>query len=683
MGVSLEQYRSAIGKHSLNANALNSKAKLNPVFSWILAKWYQFLTHDYVIPSHANTFYPRFNMGNYTDQYYSEILQSFSTQQPNTSQYSMNIPSANTNSDNEIHYKFDEHAFGQNIKFANTKQKDHVMDDLSHGFMDTNLSRISSNHKLIVNQPSVQTYYDCVTEFADNNHVSNDCIITEVSQFCSNDKLIVNQPTMEIFYDCMTELTEDKTDISSISQFCSDETCHESIIVQCCMFLHSIDTYDILNLLYISALLLLLACDVESNPGPIEGCNSQKTLSGTLSQGAYKFIKDNGINTCMANSVSAIIYSTILSPEFWMQNDIDYVLDQGHDIYKHLHSIGKCEDDGTIICDNICTTHQCYGELYRCDKLCETFYSTIEVDPFGVYDYAQVSFHDALTIALAQSNYCVFMLYGYGSAIFKSANKLFMYDPHSRSSLSGILDPNGTAVLIEFDCIQHLVQHIYRLASSLTTQPMHRVYYEILPISVINMSKFNKLQILTRNSIALCYMQTKSLLNWKMADIQTIDNLAISIIEQSNVTDQTFHIAMNTHTYTQYLMEIDKHLHSMFNYTLKVVKTLKGQINLHNELQYNMRPCNFETQINQGLLETKLCGVHVNGFPVIITSSNTKYYVYFGTAEPVYLLQGRSVNRYIYEFDSLESLCTGINLPAVCWCNGSCNGSNNDQRVHH
>ncbi len=147
-----------------------------------------------------------------------------------------------------------------------------------------------------------------------------------------------------------------------VSNDTGSKTLPETILVQDHMFYGMIDTYDILNLLYISAVLLLLSSDVELNPGPSELYNTQKTLSGTMSQSSYRFMKYNTINTCMANSISAIIYSTILSPDFWIQNDIDDVLRQGHKIYTDLDRLGKCENDGTLIVNNICTTHSCYGE---------------------------------------------------------------------------------------------------------------------------------------------------------------------------------------------------------------------------------------------------------------------------------------------------------------------------------
>ncbi|MCP3900043.1 MAG: hypothetical protein GY707_10055, partial [Desulfobacteraceae bacterium] len=76
----------------------------------------------------------------------------------------------------------------------------------------------------------------------------------------------------------------------------------------------------------------------------------------------------------------------------------------------------------------------------------------------------------------------------------------------------------------------------------------------------------------------------------------------------------------------------------------------------------------FESQLLQGLLQTKICGIHINGLPIIVTLYKKKYYVYYGTAEPLYLVSGRSENRYIYEYESVISLCSGIQSYALSHC---------------
>ena len=78
-------------------------------------------------------------------------------------------------------------------------------------------------------------------------------------------------------------------------------------------------------------LLLLIAGDIESNPGP--ATNIQKVVLGSFHQGHLKFGSTAGIQ-CSCNALYAICFSVIKSVSIWKSHDLDYILDNGNKIFK-------------------------------------------------------------------------------------------------------------------------------------------------------------------------------------------------------------------------------------------------------------------------------------------------------------------------------------------------------------
>ena len=77
---------------------------------------------------------------------------------------------------------------------------------------------------------------------------------------------------------------------------------------------------------------------------------------------------------------------------------------------------------------------------------------------------------------------CLLFCGGQTIAIAKLDNHFYAFDPHSRGR-DGLLNPNGTAVLAMFNCLNGLVSHIERLfVHSLQLRPHEQ--FEIVPLNI-------------------------------------------------------------------------------------------------------------------------------------------------------------------------------------------------------
>jgi hypothetical protein len=86
--------------------------------------------------------------------------------------------------------------------------------------------------------------------------------------------------------------------------------------------------------------------------------------------------------------------------------------------------------------------------------------------------------HTALLNTFLNDNHAILILEGYMVAIIKQTDFFYLFDSHARD-MSGMPDPNGTAVMMRFTNILELEQYLYCLSSELHTNS-----YEIVPIQV-------------------------------------------------------------------------------------------------------------------------------------------------------------------------------------------------------
>ena len=77
--------------------------------------------------------------------------------------------------------------------------------------------------------------------------------------------------------------------------------------------------------------LIILANDIQTNPGP-----PIAVIQGLYNQGHSKY-GDEAEKQCAAVSLFALALLQSLQPEFWTTKQIDYILDQGTELYKSIY----------------------------------------------------------------------------------------------------------------------------------------------------------------------------------------------------------------------------------------------------------------------------------------------------------------------------------------------------------
>ena len=107
-------------------------------------------------------------------------------------------------------------------------------------------------------------------------------------------------------------------------------------------------------MVFLKVSLLLLGCDIESNPGlPVTG-KIQKVVLGTFHQGHVKFSDTAGIQ-CSCNALYAICFSIVKKVSIWKSYDLDYILEKGDKTFKLLGislSLFMCELPRNIMIEN-------------------------------------------------------------------------------------------------------------------------------------------------------------------------------------------------------------------------------------------------------------------------------------------------------------------------------------------
>ena len=102
--------------------------------------------------------------------------------------------------------------------------------------------------------------------------------------------------------------------------------------------------------------------------------------------------------------------------------------------------------------------------------------------------------HTALLNTFLNFNHAILILECYMIAIIKQTDFFYLFDSHARD-VSGMPNPNGTAVIMRFTNILELEQYLYCLSSELHTNS-----YEIVPVQIskctfsCDIQKKNRLQ---------------------------------------------------------------------------------------------------------------------------------------------------------------------------------------------
>ena len=210
-------------------------------------------------------------------------------------------------------------------------------------------------------------------------------------------------------------------------------------------------------------------------------------VQGNFPHGDHREFQARSVGKqCVANSIIAIIYSTVLPLKNWEAKNLDSILRSGDRLYSRINS----KHDYLLVNDipDVITE---FGEQYSIDKNGEMFGLLTK----GQFDGIGQELHIALK-SIVQHNKITYGIMcigqpptsvsaglqgGSACALLLMKDNYYIFDPHSRDKYGNPVD-SGAAVLLNFKTIKHLSSYIRDLGISLKCE-----YYEI---TIINVNHF-------------------------------------------------------------------------------------------------------------------------------------------------------------------------------------------------
>ena len=209
-----------------------------------------------------------------------------------------------------------------------------------------------------------------------------------------------------------------------------------------------------------------------------------KVVSGTFHQGDTRF-QFPGVQ-CAYISLMALIRMNLKEPQSWTSGDIDTcVVDGNSRFIKHCEALD--------IQPKMLMANELPNEIHFPENsfVCNQFESNIQcglLNP-SMCDISQCigqSIDKALLEGLNNSQSFLFFCGGLTIAIAKVETLFYAFDPHSRGK-DGLLEPNGTAVLMVFCHPRDLVCYIEKLfLHSLELEPSEQ--FELVPLTISQVS---------------------------------------------------------------------------------------------------------------------------------------------------------------------------------------------------
>ena len=87
-------------------------------------------------------------------------------------------------------------------------------------------------------------------------------------------------------------------------------------------------------ILIVLKLVLKVAGDIETNPGPYEILRS---VQGSFNQGSVAMFGETAGRQCACNALFVVCWSLVRKISYWTTRDLDYILIQGDNLYKSLN----------------------------------------------------------------------------------------------------------------------------------------------------------------------------------------------------------------------------------------------------------------------------------------------------------------------------------------------------------
>ncbi|XP_072046274.1 uncharacterized protein [Amphiura filiformis] len=187
---------------------------------------------------------------------------------------------------------------------------------------------------------------------------------------------------------------------------------------------------------------------------------------------------------CTCNVLHFLLASTDSSVSSWTTSDMNHSLDQGSDLYTHLHAA------------NPSISYFMISELPEYIEIANSIYHIQYGNPMGGVISNDISSPDAAHYSLLDALHCsstqqqtTFVTFGshspsYTVGFLNQDRKYFIFDSHSRTPL-GMFSDRGCAVLLSFGSIRDVHDHLKEVASSLHIQNDE---FEVTPAKITDMS---------------------------------------------------------------------------------------------------------------------------------------------------------------------------------------------------
>nr|XP_055036806.1 uncharacterized protein LOC129424230 [Misgurnus anguillicaudatus] len=197
----------------------------------------------------------------------------------------------------------------------------------------------------------------------------------------------------------------------------------------------------------------------------------QKVIQGSFHQGDAQF-SFNRNRQCAVNSIMAIMMSELKNVLTWTTEDLNAVLMKGDELYTCMRLQGKINDDtgrGHVSIVELPTVHTLYNTIFSINRA-ESFSGVIGVDVYDI-DVQDVCMpiDETLQRTMLNDDACLLNIKDYICAVIKAGTTYAVVDSHSRNS-KGMVQYNGTSVVVYFDDIYMLFNHVDKLAMSLNAQ---------------------------------------------------------------------------------------------------------------------------------------------------------------------------------------------------------------------
>ena len=171
-----------------------------------------------------------------------------------------------------------------------------------------------------------------------------------------------------------------------------------------------------------------------------------KNVKASCHQGHIKFGHSAGMQ-CACNSLFAICFTTVKPVALWTTINLDFILDNGDQIYKELNVTGPLSSQELPT-----TLHSGHSPVKIKMLHNETGFLSQDISLiFFVKLFQNNEIGDGM----------LFMTSGFTTGILWTKRNYFLFDPHCRDENGAIsTDNSGTCVLLKFSSLQQLEKYI-------------------------------------------------------------------------------------------------------------------------------------------------------------------------------------------------------------------------------